>query len=145
MLSESRITRQGKQVTLSTPLGEIKVDKGADPGLPKYPGAGIEEKGARVELTGPTDDKFEIVGAHYYTSDSLDKVDDWYRAALGGDFEREGPGSKHQLQYAPRLTIENRETAYVSDRREAVRLVVLKGDSSGVEIKLVRFGPREAQ
>ena len=145
MMSEARITRQGKQVTISTPLGEIKVDKGASPGLPKYPGASLEDKGGSVELTAPTEDKLEIAAAHYYSPDSLEKVDAWYRTALGSDFEREGPGWKRKLQNAPHLTIESGETAYVSDRRDAVRLVVLKGDSSGVEIKLVRFGPREAQ
>ena len=145
ILSDSRISRQGQQVTISTPLGEIKVDKGASPGLPKYPGAGMEEKGGSVELTAPTDEKFEIAAAHLYTSDSLEKVDGWYRTTLGSDFEREGPGWKPKLQNAPNLTIESAETAYVSDRRDAVRLVVLKGDSSGVEIKLVRLGPREAQ
>jgi hypothetical protein len=145
MLSEGRISRQGKQVTISTPLGEIKVDKGASTGLPRYPGAGLEEKGGSVELTAPTEDKFVIVGAHYYSSDPLEKVDAWYRTALGSEFEREGPGTKRKLLNAPRLTIESAETAYVSDRKDAVRLVILKGDASGVEIKLVRFGPQQAQ
>lgn len=147
VLSESQIRRQGNEVTISTPIGELKVDKGADPGLPKYPGARVTEEGARVQLTAPTDDKLEIIAAHYQTSDPIGKVDNWYRSALGNEFEREGPGEKRirEVSGIPYLHIESAETAYVSDRKDAVRLVVLKERPSGVEIKLVRIGPREAQ
>lgn len=147
ILSEGAIRRQGRQVTISTPLGELKVDKGADPGLPKYPGARVTEEGASVELTAPTDEKLEIIAAHYRTADSLEKVDHWYRGTLGSEFEREGPGEKRTISNAstPYLHIASSETAYVSDRKDTVRLVVLKERSDGVEIKLVRIGPREAQ
>lgn len=147
ILNQSSIRREGKQVTISTPIGELKVDKGADPGLPKYPGASVTEQGAGVELTAPTDDKLQIIAAHYRTSDSLQKVDDWYRRALGSEFEREGPGEKRTIRNnrIPYLHIESSETAYVSDRNDTVRLVILKERPSGVEIKLVRIGPREVQ
>lgn len=147
ILGESRIRREGKQVTISTPLGELKVDHGADPGLPKYPGSSVEKEGAGVELTAPTEDKLEIIAAHYFTVDSLEKVDAWYGKTLGSDFGREGPGEKRTISNAntPYLHVASSETAYVSDRKDTVRLVVLKERPDGVEIKLVRIGPREAQ
>jgi hypothetical protein len=147
ILREGTIRKQGRQVTISTPLGELKVDRGAEPGLPKYPGASMEKDSASVELTAPTDDKLEIIAARYLTADALDRVDAWYGKTLGNDFEREGPGEKRTISNAstPYLHIESSDTAYVSDRKDTVRLVVLKKSSGGVEIKLVRIGPREAQ
>ncbi len=145
LLRGSRIRRQGKDVEITTPLGDLKVQHGADPGLPRYPGAVPEKESARVELTAPTDDKLEIIAARLTTDDAIEKVDAWYRDALGTDFEREGPGEKKTLRNHPQVQIDRSETAYVSDRKDTVRLVVLNPKSSGVEIKLVRFGPREAQ
>jgi hypothetical protein len=147
ILREGTIRKQGRQVTISTPLGELKVDHGAEPGLPKYPGASIEKESASVELTAPTDDKLEIIAAHYFTSDALDRVDAWYGRTLGNDFEREGSGEKRTINnsHIPYLHIESSETAYVSDRKDIVRLVVLNERPGGVEIKLVRIGPREVQ
>ena len=145
ILQEGVIRRQGRQVTISTPLGDLKVDHGADPGLPKYPGASLEKDSASVELTAPTDDKLEITAAHYFTSDALERVDAWYGKTLGSDFEREAPSRTRKIRNFPEISIESSATAFVSDRKDTVRLVVLKERSDGVEIKLVRIGPREAQ
>jgi hypothetical protein len=146
ILREGRIRRAGRSLEISTPLGGFKVDKGADTGLPIYPGSRVEKEGTSVELTAPTDDTLEITAAHYLSHDSLDAVDSWYRHTLGNDFEREGPGGKHvKVHSIPYLQVESAETAYVSDRKDTVRLVVLKDRLDGIEIKLVRIAPREVQ
>jgi hypothetical protein len=145
IFSGSQIRRQGKNVEISTPLGDLKVEHGADPGLPKYPGAREHDESASVELTAPTEDKLRIIAGHYFTSDPLGNVDAWYGRILGSDFEREGPGEKRRISNFPHVYIESSETAYVSDRKDAVRLVILQERSGGVEIKLVHIGPREVQ
>lgn len=145
LFSGSQIRRQGRNVEISTPLGNLKVEHGADTGLPKYPGAREDDESASVDLTAPNQDRLQITAAHYFTSDSLEKVDRWYGQALGKDFEREGPGQKRKIGNFPHLYIEASETAYVSDRKDTVHLIVLKEKSGGVEIKLVHIGPREVQ
>lgn len=141
----STIHRQGRNVEISTPIGDLKVEHGADTGLPKYPGARENDDSASVELTAPTEDKLQITAAHYFTADPLAQVDGWYGKTLGHDFEREGPGQKHWISGHPDIHIDSSETAYVSDRKDTVRLVVLKESSGGVEIKLLNIGPRAVQ
>ena len=145
IFSGSQIRRQGRNVEISTPLGDLKVQHGARTGLPEYPGAGEERESASVELTAPTEDKLEIIAGHFFTSDPLSKVDAWYGKTLGSDFEREGPGEKHRIRNFPHVYIQSSETAFVSDLKDTVRLVILKERSGGVEIKLLHIGPREVQ
>lgn len=141
----SRFEKQGRHVSITTPLGGLELKQGANPGLPKYPGATDEKQSGSFALTGMDDEKLEIIAAHYSTSDPLAQVDSWYGKTLGSAFERKGPGENKTIREYPHTEIHSSETAYVSDHNDIVRLVVLNPKASGVEIKLVRIGPRDVQ
>jgi hypothetical protein len=89
-VEESRSER-GKSVEVSTPFGSLRVQEGGrlDPakaGIPVYPGATAEEsesKSFSLDLDfGPEHKEVTIIGAHYTTSDSLEKVVEFYRREL---------------------------------------------------------------
>lgn len=89
-VEESRSER-GKSVEVSTPFGSVRVEESGrlDPakaGIPVYPGATAEErKGKSVSLEldfGSEHKEVTIIGAHYTTSDPVEKVLEFYRKEL---------------------------------------------------------------
>ena len=146
-LKSLRMRSSGDQVVFSTPAGDIRVKPtlGTSAGLPVYPGARAERPGKGVEMTLPSD-KDEQVGlaiGHYHTSDPLEKVDAWYRARLGPEFERDtGSSARGKIRVHG---VETDGVAYVSDHNDLVRFVALSKEHGGVEIALGRIGKREAQ
>lgn len=142
-----RVHKSGDQVEVSTPAGELRVNKAAakDVGLPVYPEARPFNSGKSVELALPTEDQVGVATAHYRTSDPFEKVDGWYRAHLGPGFERETPESKRGKVRVNGLEVSTDTVAFISEKGDLVRAVALTSESDGVGITLVRAGPREAQ
>lgn len=79
------------ETTVETPLGTLRVRESShfDPrrvGLPVYPGAVREEDSQKLASLhfdfGEGHKEFSFVAAEYRTSDSLDKVADFYRTEL---------------------------------------------------------------
>ncbi len=141
-----RVKEAGKKVEISTPVGQIQVNKEGshDTGLPIYPGAKtLESDGANIEITPAEGARVGLAAAKYLTSDPLDKVTAWYSQRLGPDFSREAPGrSTHCIQG---VDASNADVAFISDNGDLVRVVSLKKRSDGVEIGLVRVGKQETQ
>ena len=139
------IIEAGKNVEISTPVGQIQVNKAGphDTGLPVYPGAGtLESNGANVRITPAEGTQVGIVAAKYFTSDPLDKVAAWYSQHLGPEFTRQtGRGAFR----TPRIDASDADAAFVSQDGDRVRVVALKRKSGGVEIDLARVGQQEAQ
>lgn len=135
------------RVEVQTPIGEIKVAKNvaADPGLPVYPGAAMVEPGATVELTAPNDEGIHVTAAHYRTSDTLEKVDAWYREHLGPEFEREGAGKAERKKNIFGIQVKSDDVAFISEKNDLVRVVAIEKRMAGVEIALARIGKRETQ
>src|SRR5215472_4974515 len=86
------VDEKGQKVEINTPGGKISLHASDDVknvGLPIYPGAEVASAGGGgVELTAPNDQRVGITGVKYLTSDSLEKVDAWYRDQLGPEFDR---------------------------------------------------------
>jgi len=141
-----RVKEAGKQVEISTPVGQIQVNKGGphDTGLPIYPGASaLESDGANIQITAAEGTQVGVAAAKYFTSDPLDKVAAWYSERLGPEFSRETPGrGSSRIQ---RVEASDADVAFVSQNGDRVRVVGLKKRPGGVEIDLARVGQQEAQ
>jgi len=147
LLQDVQVYQTGAQVEIRTPVGELKVSKDATPrpGLPVYPGATLLEPAATVELAPHEDEAVEITAARYRTSDSLDKVDAWYREQLGPEFQREGAGVMVRKKDLFGVEVKSDDIAFVSEKNDLLRIVVLQKKVTTVEIALVRIGKQEAQ
>ena len=148
------ITTDGSrsQVNIQTPLGGLKVDKNGktDPGLPVYPGAARQDDSATVELSAPTGDSLHIAAAKFFTTDPLDKIDAWYRAKLGAEFERRSPG---RIEFRKKvmgveineLEMDSADVSFLAEKKEFMRVVALERRAGGVRIVLLRMGSPETQ
>jgi hypothetical protein len=148
LVRDLRVSEKGQAVEIQTPAGALKVNRGAEEiGLPIYPGATLADSGASVELSTAEkeEQRFGVHAAKYATSDSVEKVDAWYRGRLGTEFERQGSGPKRDRGRVRTFTVGVDDIAYVSDQDDNVRIVALKKRGSTVEIALVRIGKRETQ
>ena len=141
------IGRNGQGVEIKVPGGmTIHAGEGASTGLPIYPGAATQSKSGGVEITSANGTQSGVSGETYLTSDSMEKVDDWYRGRLDKDFQREGPGPTSLTVKGTNVQIENGEIAFVSQTGPAVQIVSLKhGADGGTKIDLARMGRSEAQ
>ncbi len=140
--------RSGKKVEISTPAGQIRVSEGPGKdttGLPVYPGASPIESAARVEVNVPGEKQVGVALAKYQTPDSLEKVEQWYRAHLSADFKREQHGTLVGSARLKGFHIEEYKVGYVSEQGDLARVVALKRARTGSEIALVRAGERETQ
>lgn len=137
------ISSSGKSVEISTPGGKIAVNTGvpADIGLPVYPGAAssTEDGSGSVEFVNKDFQRSGMSVSKYLATDSIEKVDAWYRQVLGSDFERQGPGPKTIVVHGIVVEIEAGDIAYLSDSGN-VSMVALKPLGHGVEIDLAKFG-----
>ncbi len=140
-----RVQKAGQQVEISTPAGQITINKPAtrSVGLPIYPGATLIESGGNVELATPQNERVGLLILHYRASDSQDKVDAWYRAHLGPEFERDESGSKHGSIKVHGANVGSSGVAYVSDKDDLVRFVAISQKDGGVEITIGRIGKQE--
>ena len=147
VLKNVRVNRATREVEVSTPAGDLQVRNTPtkDAGLPVYPGAVLDEPGKNVELNFPGEQSVGITVVQYRSSDSLARVDAWYRERLGSDFERDGPGSKRGKLDERGVEVGTDGIAYVSERGDLVRFVAIKNKGGGVEIGLGRIGKREPQ
>jgi hypothetical protein len=147
VLKNVRVNRATREVEVSTPAGDLQVRNTPtkDAGLPVFPGAVLDEPGNNVELSFSGEQSVGITVLQYRSSDSLAKVDAWYRERLGPDFERGGPGSKHGKLDERGVNVGTDGIAYVSDKGDLMRFVAIKKKGGGAEIGLGRIGKREAQ
>jgi hypothetical protein len=140
------VSEAGKKVEISTPVGSLQVNPGPsrETGLPVYPGATADSsEGANVEFAPAVGERVGVAAAKYFSSDSLEKVSDWYAERLGSEFTREKPGRRiHRIQG---VNAGNADVAFISDNGEQMRIVALKRKDDGVEVSLARVGKQEAQ
>jgi len=76
------------EVSINTPGGQLKLNTKPDVteeklGVPIYPGAKVEDSGGTFSITGEGDKGGSFGGASFTTTDSLDKVVDFYKSRLG--------------------------------------------------------------
>jgi hypothetical protein len=76
------------EVTLNTPAGKLKIDSKSEIteeklGVPIYPGARAEEGAGSISFSGEGDKAGTFGGASFTTTDSVDKVIEFYKGRLG--------------------------------------------------------------
>lgn len=142
----SRLDKEGKNVDIQTPVGELKVDNNQNhaSGLPIYPGAttkGNDDQANLQILAGASGVGLAV--ETYSTPDSLEKVTAWYAQRLGPTFRRENPEDKTKKRA---ISADNdSDVSFVDDHGNGARVVGLKKQDVTVEISLLRVGKREPQ
>lgn len=141
------VVRTGPEgVEVRTPLGSVRAEPGkADTGLPEYPNARLTETPGTVEIGGPHEEGFLVTAAKYRTNDSLSAVDEWYRSELASSFEREPAGTMVRKRRIFGTEVRSDDLAYIEEKDDVIRFVVIRRERSETEIVLARIGKQEVQ
>jgi hypothetical protein len=143
-----------KEVTIKTPFGGMEVNKNIDVteaslGLPIYPDARPlkDDHSASVSLGLPGEKRLRIVAGKFETSDSLEKVRDFYQnrlTAQDGPFTKEAriDSDHHDLDDKDTGNFmgvdEDGKTVFKLRQKGDERVVALEKRSDGTRIELVR-------
>lgn len=147
-------TADSKHVEISTPFGELRVDKAEDVAgrlkFPVYPGAQARGDSASVKLHGRAGEEeggLDITVAEFLTSDSLQQVDAFYRKQLGSDYKREegrvDATVEKKERWRTRINVETNGVSYTKETEGRVRGVAF--EPQGAEVKIALFEIWEAQ
>jgi hypothetical protein len=124
--------KNGKQVSVRTPIGSFEVKKDvseAQLGLPIYPGATRlkDEDSATINLNFGGEQGVHVVVAKFETADDVDKVRSFYQDRVGADVTK--------------FTEKNSEgkTVFEIKRNNQERIVTLKSAGGGTRIELVHL------
>jgi hypothetical protein len=146
LMPQVEVIRTDSSLAVKTPVGDFKaLREGDETTLPVYPGAELTDPGATIELESPSEDTVSITVAKYRSSDPLDKVDEWYKLQLGPDFEREGTGRMERKRIIYGAEVSADDVAYLFDREEVMKFVILRRKNLSTEIVLVRIGEPDAK
>ncbi len=123
--------RGKKEVSIKTPLGSLEVHKDVDVeriGLPVYLGATRlhDEDSATVNINIAGEQNVRVLVAKFETSDSIDKVRDYYHAQLSSQVTR----------YAEKD--QEGKTVFEIKRSDQEKVVALKTEGGQTHIDLVR-------
>jgi hypothetical protein len=123
-----------KEISIKTPWGSFEASVTANPsrlGLPVYPGARFLEGEApgslSLDLSLKGEPSFRLVVAKFQTSDSMEKVREFYRKKLGKDV----------TQYIEKT--DDGGTAFEIKHKPLTKVVQIKTADSVTEIDLVRI------
>ncbi len=120
-----------REVSIKTPLGSLEVHKDVDLeriGLPLYPGATRlhNEDSATVNINIAGEQNVRVLVAKFETTDSIDKVRDFYHDRLGSQVTR----------YAEKD--QEGKTVFEIKRHDQEKVVALKSEGDQTHIDLVR-------
>jgi hypothetical protein len=123
-----------KEISIKTPWGSFEASVTSNPsrlGLPVYPGARFVEGEAPgtldLDLSIKGEPSFRLVVAKFQTSDSIEKVREFYRRKLGKD----------ATKYIEKA--DNGGTAFEIKHKPLTKVVQIKAVHSVTEIDLVRI------
>jgi hypothetical protein len=128
-----------KEVSISTPVGSLEVNKGvnneASLGLPIYPGATHmpDKDSATVNIDIADETKVQVLAGKFETTDSIDKVRDFYHVRLGDQVTK----------YRDRD--DNGKTVFELKHDKQEKIVTLKDDGGRTVIDLVRISEGTSQ
>lgn len=122
--------------------------KAKDLGIPIYSGADLAHA-TGVDMTIPAKDRepLSMSVSVYATTDSVQKVDDWYHQNLSPDFIRVDP-SKNQTVIGSKgfpIPIDRGAIAYSCQRDDIMYLVSINSTLGKTQIKLARTNPPSAK
>jgi len=128
------------KATVRTPLGDFRFEKAKEvgPGLPVYPAASLVLPGSANAHLPANDDQPQVIASTYYTNSSREYVATWYLEHLSPEFVRQDPGPKKLPDVLHDSRISDEDIAFVGERNDQVRLVVLSVDDMGTKITLLR-------
>src|SRR4029077_5182593 len=128
------------KATVRTPLGDFcfKKAKEVGPALPVYPAASLVLPGSANAHLPANDDQPQVIASTYYTNSSREYVATWYLEHLSPEFVRQDPGPKKLPDVLHDSRISDEDIAFVGERNDQVRLVVLSVDDMGTKITLLR-------
>ncbi|HKV61159.1 MAG TPA: hypothetical protein VJO16_04550 [Candidatus Acidoferrum sp.] len=128
------------KTTVRTPLGEFRFEKAKEvgPGLPVYPAAILVLPGAAAAHLLSNDDQPQVISSTYHSNSSREYVANWYVEHLSPEFARQDAGPKKLPEAFRDSHISDDDIAFVGERGDQVRLVVLATDDMGTKIALLR-------
>lgn len=141
---------EGKSVEIRTPGSELKIHEGEEAtaqriGLPIYPGAVREKRGASVSIDVGSEGGTSVIAQQYETPDPLDRVVEYYRKELGPDFSMErGKHGRHGPFGA--IVKDDREGfVFKSESGERHRFVAISRKGNVTEIALAMVAEKKPQ
>jgi hypothetical protein len=128
------------KTTVRTPLGEFRIEKAKEvgPGLPVYPAATLVLPGAAAAHLSVDDDQPQVISSTYHTNSSREFVVNWYLEHLSPEFVRQDSGPKKLPSAFHDSRISEDDIAFVGERGDQIRVVVLSVNDTGTKISLLR-------
>jgi hypothetical protein len=133
--------------TMMMPHGKLRLEKQDQigPGLPVYPSASLEMPESSSVPQALRDSEQGVEIARYHSPDIRDAVDSWYREHLGNEFIRHDAGEQPRPELFSEAHVGEGDVAFVAQRGNQMRIVVLALDDNGTTISLVRKSKAEPQ
>lgn len=127
--------------TVRTPAGDFRVENPGQigPGLPVYPQASLLMPVEHGHPTTSAPLPADMVSTNYYASDSRSLVDSWYRDHLSPEFVRQDAGQDPLPDILRDAQVSPEDVAFLGERGDQVRIVVLALEPNGTRISLLRF------
>jgi hypothetical protein len=137
----------GTEATARTAEGDWRVERPSEvgPALPVYPEASLVLGGRGGIPTGPKHNQSEVYTTIYHSTDPSEFVNDWYLKHLGPEFAANSGADRQIPGILLDASISGKDTTFVGERGDQVRIVAIATDSTGTEIKLVRSTIHESQ
>lgn len=134
------------KATVRTPLGDFRVDKAKEigPTLPVYPGATLMLPGNDGARFSSADSQPQVVVSTYHSNSAREYVTTWYSQHLSPEFVRQDSGPKNLPEAFRDSHISEDDIAFVGERGDQIRVVVLGTDSTGTRIALLRSAKEAA-
>jgi hypothetical protein len=123
---------------------QMHTGKPKDLGIPVYPET--NSGGIGMEITSPRQDQNMRIST-YFTPDTVEKVDAWYRDNVSKDYVREGAGAKQALPNNRRfpVPIQSDAITYVLKDGETLRVVAINQKGVNTQIALMIIGAPQTQ
>lgn len=141
---------EAKRVEIRTPGGELKIEAGEAAatqriGLPVYPGAVREKKGASVSIDVGGEEGASVLAQQYETPDPFDKVVQYYRKELGPDFTMERGKGRRPGRLGGILKHDREGVVFESGSEHRHRIVAISRKGNVTGIALVAVMEKEPQ
>lgn len=145
VLKNVGLTASASGTTIHTKGGTYRLEreKEVGPGLPVYPGASLVVPSDKDALTIQKESQANISRSNYYTSDTRESVDLWYKDRLSKEFTRFDAGQTSLPEIYAKASIGANQTTFVAQRSNHVRIISLADDSTGTKISLIRVETAE--
>jgi hypothetical protein len=146
LINTLALRNSSDKATVRTPLGDFMVDKAKEigPTLPVYPASTLVLPGTQAARLPSSESLPQVVTSNYHTNSSREYVANWYAEHLSPEFVRQDSGPKNLPEAFRESHISEDDIAFVGERGDQIRVVVLGSDSMGTKIALLRSAKEAA-